>query len=87
MMEHRKTFTDMELENAKKNHSWMAKYYAPLKNATIVGVYIGIDDNHPTMAFPIFNIMLENKEMITCEIVCASELEMPGLITGLPIPE
>ena len=47
----------------------------------------GIDDNDPHIAFPVFNIMLDNKEMITCEVVCASELEMPGLITGLPFPE
>jgi hypothetical protein len=25
--------------------------------------------------------------MIVCEVVCAAELEMPGLITGLPFPE
>lgn len=86
-MEHRKTFTDMELVNAKTNHSWMAKYYSQLKGATIRGIYIGIDDNDPTIAFPVFDIMLENKETYVCEIVCAAELEMPGVITGLPFPD
>ena len=87
MMEHRKTFTDMELSNIKNNHSWMVKYYAQLKNAVITKVSIGVDDSDPSIAFPVFDIKLENDEVFVCELVCVSELEMPGLITGLPFPE
>ena len=46
-----------------------------------------LDDNDPDIAFPIFDIKLENNEVFVCELVCTSELEKPGLITGLPFPE
>lgn len=86
-MEHRRTFTDMELEFAKNNYQWLAEYYRPLQGATVSRIYIGISDDDDMLAFPVIDFQLTNGEIYTCDIVCAGELNSPGFISGLPFSE
>lgn len=86
-MKKRYTFTDMELESARKNHGWMGKYYKQLQGATVNKIYVGISDDDPNLAFPIIEFQLASGVTYLSEIVCANETEMPGFITGLPYNE
>ncbi len=83
-MNYRYEITKAELEVAKENHSWLADYYQILKGATVSKMMLGIYEDDPKTAIPIFEFVSKTGELYTCELLCASDLEMPGILTGLP---
>jgi hypothetical protein len=83
-MEHRFTFTDMELEYMKENYGWLANYYRPLQGATIEKVYLGVSADEDMIVLPVMELVTASGERYVCDIVCANELESPGFISGLP---
>ena len=86
-MEYRYNITPKELEDARKNHGFLANYYRHLKGAKINDVMLGIYEDDPTIAIPIFKIESANGELFTCELLSAYDLGVPGCLYGLPLDQ
>jgi hypothetical protein len=83
-MEHRYSFTDMELEHVRTNYGWLAEYFKPLQGATVSKVFIGVTDDAAMDVFPVIEFSLTNGEKYLCDVVCANDPDSPGFIAGLP---
>lgn len=77
-------FTVAEQKAIKENHFWMEQYYKPLKGAVINSVSISIDEKDQRIAFLCLDLLLVDGKNVQAEIVSTENINVPGLILGLP---
>jgi hypothetical protein len=73
----------MDIENARKEYSWLADYYGVLKGSVIQDVSLSIDEE-TKLIYPTFKVFTFGNKTYECEIVCQEDINMPGFVTGLP---